>query len=242
MVQYGQMPQKFYRRLPEQSHLMKTTKVYFISGLGADSRVFKRIEVPDFCEVVHLDWIPPSENESLQSYAKRLAKDINSVHPFALVGLSMGGMIASEIASRLSPVITILISSAPVSDQLPGYFRILSSFRFNKIIPISLIKSLVILRWLFSTENEEDKLILKQVIKDSDPGFIRWALEAIPKWKKEKLTAPYIHIHGTKDKVLPIRFTKATHIIRDGGHIMVLNRAAEINLILQKILTEARGG
>jgi pimeloyl-ACP methyl ester carboxylesterase len=220
---------------------MKTTKVYFISGLGADRRVFKRIEVPDFCEVVYLDWITPRENESLQSYAERLAKDINSIQPFALVGLSMGGMIASEIASRLSPVITILISSAPVSNQLPGYFRKLSSFRFSKVMPISLLKSLAILRWLISTENEEDKYILKQIIKDSDPIFIRWALEAIPNWKKEKLPIPYIHIHGTNDKVLPIRFTKATHIIRDGGHIMVLNRAAEINLILQRTLEEAAG-
>ncbi len=220
---------------------MKTTKVYFISGLGADRRVFNRIEVPDFCETVYLDWISPLENESLQSYAERLAENINNIQPFALVGLSMGGMIASEIASRLNPVITILISSAPVSDQLPGYFRKLSSLRFSKVLPISLLKSLAILRWLVSTENEEDKYILKQVIKDSDPIFIRWALEAIPNWKKEKLPTPYIHIHGSKDKVLPIRFTKATHIIRDGGHIMVLNRAAEINLILQKTLKEAAG-
>jgi pimeloyl-ACP methyl ester carboxylesterase len=220
---------------------MKTTKVYFISGLGADRRVFNRIEVPGFCEPVYLDWISPMENESLQSYAERLGENINSIQPFALVGLSLGGMIASEIASRLSPVITILISSAPVSDQLPGYFRKLYSVHLSKVLPISLLKSLAILRWLVSTENEEDKYILKQIIKDSDPIFIRWALEAIPNWKKEKLPTPFIHIHGTMDKVLPIRFTKATHIIRDGGHIMVLNRAAEINLILQKTLMEAAG-
>ncbi|RYD69520.1 MAG: hypothetical protein EOP53_27030, partial [Sphingobacteriales bacterium] len=64
-------------------------KVYFISGLAADCRVFKRIQLPAGFESVYLDWIPPLPNESLQSYAMRMAESIDTNEPFALVGLSM---------------------------------------------------------------------------------------------------------------------------------------------------------
>src|SRR6266487_4519719 len=97
-------------------------KVYFISGLAADKRVFKHIQLPPGFEAVHLDWISPQKDESLANYALRLADNINRNEPFALVGLSFGGMLATEIAKRYHPAATILISSVPVSTQLPGYY------------------------------------------------------------------------------------------------------------------------
>ncbi len=66
-------------------------KVYFISGLAADKRVFKYISLPTGCEAVHLDWITPQKDDTLPSYALRLASAINRDEPFALVGLSFGG-------------------------------------------------------------------------------------------------------------------------------------------------------
>src|SRR5450432_3539489 len=99
-------------------------KVYFISGLAADSRVFKYIQLPAHCEAVFLEWITPIKNESLQNYSMRLAERIDMNEPFSIIGLSMGGMMASEIACRLSPAATILISSVPSSKHLPFYFKI----------------------------------------------------------------------------------------------------------------------
>src|SRR6478752_103643 len=98
-------------------------KVYFISGLAADSRVFHHIRLAEEHEMVHLQWIEPVVNETLGSYAERLAEKIDTAEPFALVGLSMGGMIAAEIAQTYKPVSTILISSIPCSLHLPTYFK-----------------------------------------------------------------------------------------------------------------------
>ncbi len=61
-------------------------------------------------------------------------------------------------------------------------------------------------------------------------------MDAILKWKSEKLNSTYTHIHGTKDEVLPMRFTRPTHIISKGGHLMVMNRAGEINAVLRQVL------
>jgi pimeloyl-ACP methyl ester carboxylesterase len=211
-------------------------KVYFISGLAADSRVFRNIQLPVHCEAVFIDWIAPEKNESLQNYSLRLAQKIDTSGPFAIIGLSMGGMITTEIIKLYNPVVAVLISSIPSSKQLPGYFKVAGSLRLHKIVPISLVKSMSVLKRLFTTETPEDKIILRQIVKDSDTNFIRWAMGAILNWNSETLPSSYIHIHGSKDEVLPLRLTKPTHVISKAGHLMVMSRAAEINAILLEVL------
>ena len=211
-------------------------KVYFISGLAADRRVFKYIEVPGDYEIVHLDWIEPIQNETLSSYALRLAEKINTHETFALVGLSMGGMIAVEISRHFHPIHTILISSVPSSEQLPTYFKWAAKINLHKLVPVSMVKSASIIKRLFTAETPEDKIILKQIIRESDPKFIKWAMGAILKWKGKELPASYIHIHGTRDELLPMRYTRPTHSIQKGGHLMVLNHSSEINKILKEVL------
>ena len=211
-------------------------KVYFISGLAADRRVFKHIRLPEGFEIIHLDWIQPKKNESLASYALRLAEKIETKEKFALVGLSMGGMIASEIAKKYKPVITILLSSVPTYKQFPAVFKIAYQTKLHKIIPTSLLKSVSIIKHFFSAEDPKDKIVLRQIVKDSDKVFIRWALGAIFQWKNEDIPDSLWHIHGTNDKVLPIRNTKPTHTIKKGGHLMVMSRAGELNKIIGPLL------
>jgi pimeloyl-ACP methyl ester carboxylesterase len=215
-------------------------KVYFISGLAADSRVFKYIQLPANCEAVFLEWIPPVKNESLQNYSLRLAEKIDVNEPFSIVGLSMGGMMASEIASRMNPVITILISSVPSSKHLPFYFKAANALKLHKAVPISLVKSAAVVKRFFTAETDDDKEMVKQIIKDSDNYFIRWAMGAILNWKSEGIPDSYIHIHGTKDAVLPMRFTKPTHVIKKAGHLMIMTNADEINKILAETLSSHR--
>jgi pimeloyl-ACP methyl ester carboxylesterase len=74
------------------------------------------------------------------------------------------------------------------------------------------------------------------MIRESDDSFIRWAMNAISTWQSIEAPSSRIHIHGTRDMILPIRYTKPTHIIAKAGHLMIMNRAKEINQILEKIL------
>ena len=211
-------------------------KVYFISGLAADRRIFKNIRLHDEFDIVHLDWIPPLQNEDLRHYALRLAERIDTNEEFALVGLSMGGMIAVEIANHLPVHSTIIISSVPLSSHLPFYFRLGARLYIHKFIPIRLLKNAAIAKRLFTTETKEDKTILKQIIRESDPVFIKWALTAILEWDNRKIPENLVHIHGSRDEILLMRFTKPTHVITKAGHLMVVNRSEEINEILKAVL------
>ena len=211
-------------------------KVYFISGMAADKRVFRHIQLPQGFEAVFVDWITPQKEESLPAYALRLANNIDITQSFALVGLSFGGMLATEIAKQYQPAATILISSVPVSSHLPGYFRMAAKMNLHKIVPISLLKSSAAAKRFFTAERSEDKKLLWQIINESDTGLIRWSMHAILNWQNDTIPQPVWHIHGTRDEVLPIRYTQPTHTIDKGGHMLVMTRPDAVNEILSNVL------
>jgi len=213
-------------------------KVYFISGLGADRRVFSYIQLPEHCHPVFLDWLKPGPKESLETYAMKMAGSIDTAEPFALVGLSIGGMMVSEIAKIYPPLITVLISSVPVYSQLPPYFKMAAGVRLHKLIPPFIYQSASMTLRFFSPESAEIKALLMQIVRESDPDFIRWGIQAVPEWKNQRLPDPYVHIHGTNDIVLPIRYTKPTHVIQGAGHLLVMNNAASVNTILKDVFSK----
>lgn len=207
-----------------------TERIYFISGLGADRRVFKKLVFPPDFELVYLDWIAPQANESLEDYAGRLALKIDTSTPFYLVGLSFGGMLATEIAKKLHPIHTFLISSSPVFKGLPWYYRMAGSLRLQKLLPVGLLKkgNGIGLKFLGAT-TEKERMLLKQLIVDSDPAFMKWALTCILTWRNKERPGNLTHIHGSADHILPIRYYKPDIVIKNGGHFMVYANAKEIS-------------
>ncbi|MEJ0107023.1 MAG: alpha/beta hydrolase [Bacteroidota bacterium] len=212
-------------------------KAYFISGLGADKKAFYKLRLPAGYEPVYLDWITPQNNESLKEYAKRFSSFVNDHEEFILIGLSFGGMIASEIARIKAPRKLILLSSVAASDEMPWYFRMAGKFRVQRIIPVAVYKRATLLNHFMGSKNKDDRAMVMSFVRQTDPGFIRWSINAILEWRQHEPLNNIIHIHGNKDRLLPVRYTNASHTIADGRHLMVLNKAAEINKILQEVLS-----
>jgi pimeloyl-ACP methyl ester carboxylesterase len=211
-------------------------KAYFISGLGADKRAFYKISLPSSYQAVYLDWIQPLKGETLAEYAVRFSKLIDNSQPFILVGLSFGGMLASELTKIVAPEKLIIISSLSNFNELPWYFRIAGKLRLQRIIPVALFKQLTLLNCLMSPRSQQEKTMISEYVKKTDPGFIRWSLDAILNWTNHERYPAAIHVHGGKDHLLPCRFVKADHVIPDGGHLMVLNKSNELNQLLTQIL------
>ena len=92
---------------------MKT--VYVFSGLGADERVFHKIDFSSY-DVHFIKWITPKKNESIESYALRLTLQITKPLP-VLIGLSFGGMMAVEVAKHIATEKIVLISSAKSKNK-----------------------------------------------------------------------------------------------------------------------------
>jgi hypothetical protein len=65
---------------------------------------------------------------------------------------------------------------------------------------------------------------------------VAWAIHTIARWKNEWEPRSFFHIHGGRDGIFPIRLVQPTHVIPDGGHLMVYNRADQVSRVLRDIL------
>lgn len=211
-------------------------RAYFISGLGADSRAFSQLRLPETIEPVYLEWIKPLDNEDLAMYSKRLAAGIDDSQPFMLIGLSMGGMVAVEMSKFLKPEKLIIISSVPTHEWFPKRLKLAGKLKLFAFIPVSWLKSGSMLKRIFFGETPEAKRLIKDMIRDSDPLFIKWALKAISLWKNTSLPPSLTHIHGEKDEIFPIRYCKPDFVIPGGAHLMIVTQANEISRILASLL------
>jgi pimeloyl-ACP methyl ester carboxylesterase len=214
--------------------------VYFISGLGADRRAFEKISLPQRFSVHYLDWIKNRKGESLNGYAKRLAASVDTTQPFAIVGLSMGGMIASAMSQFLHPSKTILISSVGCTKEFPPLLKLARLTQIHRLIPAFLFqKPNGLAHLLFGARSKNEKRIMNHLISTSDPGFVKWSIGAILSWENKVRPGSLYHIHGSNDKILPLQYTKPDVVVKGGSHFMVWTRGGEVSRLLAEALGAA---
>ena len=211
--------------------------VYFISGLGADRRVFSRLEMPVSITVKYIDWIEPLEKESLHQYCVRLSEQIQGEDDTVLVGLSFGGMVAIEMENIVHPKQIIIISSIATRDELPYYFRVIRTLRLHKAISVALMKRMVpIAHWYFNARTKKEKTMLQSYLQTVSSRYLRWSINEVLNWKNQHRPPNLFHIHGTADRTFPFRYTHADVLVKDGGHLMVYDKAKEVNEIIKRRL------
>ena len=211
-------------------NILKPT-IYIISGLGADKRMFQNFSFEGY-NVIHIDWIFPLENETLQNYALRISENIKDEKAF-LSGLSFGGIISVEISKIKKFKKVFLLSSAKTKFEIPFYYRFLGKLNLLRIIPSSILKRLNSLTYLvFGAKTNFEKNLLKNIIKNTDKHFLKWALHQIMNWKNENYSENIVHIQGDSDLILPHNFIKYDYLIKGGTHFMTLNQSKEIETII----------
>jgi pimeloyl-ACP methyl ester carboxylesterase len=211
-------------------------KIYVFSGLGADERVFSKI---DFGQNVtsYINWIVPLKDEAIENYALRISSQITEKLP-VLVGISFGGIMAQEVAKLIDYQRLILLASIESKSELPWYLRLIGLFKFDIILPAFILKSHnFITNWAFGINSKENKILLKAILADTNPVFLKWAIRKILSWQQTEKLKNTLCIHGTEDRILPIIASKKYDFkVEDGGHFFTLTHASEINDILKNEL------
>jgi pimeloyl-ACP methyl ester carboxylesterase len=211
-------------------------KVYLIAGLGADKRLFNNINLPGY-EMIHVDWFLPDKSDTLTDYAEKIINQYYIETDDVVLGDSLGGMLAVEVGKKLSLKKTIVISSIKTSDEAPWYFTVFRRLPVYKIIPDFLFTSMgFMIKVVFGKMHQEDLALFKSMLANSSPAFMRWAMHAVLTWKNYEIPINTVHITGDKDMVFSHKRIKNATIIPGGTHIMVFDRAKELNEILQKII------
>ena len=214
--------------------------LYFISGLGADKRVFQKLIIPESFIIHYVEWIPVFPEESLSQYCEKLITQINRTEPFILIGLSFGGIIAIEMSKQVKPVQTILISSISRPEEAGRVYTFLGKLQIQRIIPIRfLLTPSPLLFRLFGAHTKGEQTLLKQILADTDPDFFRWSLNRMFSWKNDWKPERLLHIHGTGDRILPYNDRMQAIKVIGGEHLMVYSRSEEISRLLQRHLLQA---
>lgn len=214
------------------------TTLYLFPGQGSDARLFKNLVIDTSrFELHYFEYETPDKKESLKAYAYRFIAEIDTTKPFSLLGVSMGGMICSELCDTLQPDKTIIISSAKQRKELPARYRFQSIIPLYRLFPKrALLGGAKIMQPIVEPDRNKHKETFKAMLNAKDPLYMKRSIGMIMNWEKQTYSEGIIHIHGDADHTIPIRNIEADYIIESGSHMMTLTNSDAINKILCELL------
>ena len=214
--------------------------VYLIPGLGADRRLFNNLELAGH-QVEYLDWPEMPEDSTLADYAKALSIKVDPVLPHALVGVSMGGMVAEELALMTKPVTTVLISSWKGPQEMPPVVRALRGTHAERILtPVVLRRMLPLVRWQMGLSSDADIALFDGFIADTALHQLKVQIAAVLDWEGVPRPAEgLVHIHGDNDRLMPLEHIASPSVVPDGGHFMVFNKGGTVSRMVLDALAGA---
>lgn len=216
------------------------SRVYLIPGQGSDYRIYKNLQLEEQFDTIHIHYITPLPLESMQDYAIRLCAQIDTTTPFYIIGVSLGGMLATEMYDMVHPEKIIVISSATNATEIPNMYQFFNHYPLHRYIPASIFKySTFIMQPLFEPDRKMERTTCNAMINEKELVFIKRATEMIVGWQRtpeDNTGKNIIHIHGDQDNTLPLSNISSEYIIQGGSHMMVLTRGAEISAIINSEL------
>ena len=211
--------------------------VYLLTGQGGDERLFNNFELGPAYELRHINYFTPEKGLTMRQFAEALAIQIDQSRPYIIIGVSLGGMLATEMNSFLNPEKTIIISSAKTRMELPRRLRFQSKIPLYKLVSSNMAwRGAKILQPLVEPDRNKEKETFKKMLEDKDPLFLRRTITMIMQWDRVVLQEDIIHIHGDNDKTIPIRNVKYDYLVPNGSHMITLTRGTEISKLVNEIL------
>lgn len=215
---------------------MKKRHLYFFPGLGASPKIFEHISLSKEIFEVHLmEWkIPTSVNESIEDYAKRMCSEVHHKHPI-LVGVSFGGILVQEMSKIIDVEKVIIVSSIKSHHELPTRLRLIRDTKAYKLFPIKVIENIEeYTKYFLGDFLKKRAELYKMYLSVRNPIYMQWAIHNVLHWKQENSNKNLVHIHGLDDTVFPVKSIKEYIPVKNGTHVMILNKAKTISRLIQE--------
>ncbi len=219
------------------SFSQQKTRAYLFAGEGSDERIFSKIKLDSSFETVSINFPVPGKRTSMTDYSRIISKQIDTSGPYIFIGVSLGGMICTELADYMKPEKIIIISSAKCRSVLPSRYKFMKILPLNKLIPKSVVKfEGRVLQPIVEPDRNKNKATFKSMMKNKNKTFMKRTVNMIINWDRQVYSDKIVHIHGTNDHTLPIKNIKTNYIIKNGSHMITLTRGDEINTLINSIL------
>jgi len=241
--------------------------VLLIHGLGSSQRDWEA-QIPDFAprhRVVTFDQrghgksAPVSMPYTMRDLASDAAAVIRAhgAAPCHVVGLSLGGMVAFQLALDEPGLVRslVIVNSGPevVPRAVKEHVAVLLRRVLSRLLPMRWLGALLSRR-LFPHEHHEAQRaeFVARFAENHKPSYFR-AVSAILGWsvadRLEALAQPALVVSGDRDYTPPARkrqyverLPRATmEIVRDSGHATPVDQPAEFNRIVLEFLGRVDG-
>ncbi|GAA3516437.1 alpha/beta hydrolase [Aquimarina addita] len=217
----------------------EVTHVYFVPGMAADVSIFEYINLPNDKYQVHtIPWKIPIKDENIQVYAKRMCKEVFHEN-CVLIGVSFGGIVAQEMSRFLDVKKLIIISSIKSKHELPSRLKVMGKIKAYKILPTFIISKID--NWeklAFGDFAKKRAVMYQRYLSVNDKNYLDWSIKNIVCWDQEEVIEGIVHIHGDKDIIFPIQNIENCIKVKNGTHVMIVNRAKWFNAHLPEIIEE----
>lgn len=218
---------------------MSKIPVYFMPGMAASSTIFEKIDLPkDVFEVYLLEWMLPEKTETLQHYAKRMAKKVKHENA-VLIGISFGGVLVQEMNNYLKLRKLIIISSVKTTSELPRRMIIAKTTKAYKLLPTSWMQDVEKLaKYAFGETLKKKLKLYEKYLHRREKEYLDWAIEQMVCWENHEIIPNIIHIHGDQDEVFPTKHISNFIPVKDGTHAMIVSKYRWFNTNLPNIIVQ----
>ena len=202
-------------------------KVIFLHGLGQDEHSWKKVQEALVDVPTESLALFPRGNESYQEIRQATLQHLQAQNqPFILVGLSLGGLLALDLADQALPHLKGLILSGTQYNLADNFLYRLQILVF-KLIPKS----------VFSKQGADKEQMLRILTELRKVNLTE---------KVKKIKLPSLLVCGSKDKpnlkaayeLNKLLKGSQLHIIEKGGHTLNSQEPETFAQIIEKFLHE----
>jgi pimeloyl-ACP methyl ester carboxylesterase len=218
------------------------SEILLLPGMANDRRLFDGLtDSVGFTVPPWPEWRP---TDTLQSFAARLASSLTGP-PDVVGGASFGGMVALEMAAVLRPRAVVLLGSARSPDAIAAPLRRLGGAAawlpgrafhpraFRAALPLLLRKR--------STLDDAQRARVRAMWESVSGPFLKWSCRAVLAWRPTDHDVPVFHLHGDRDRLIPIEGVRPTEVLRGAGHLFPITHPAEVAAFIRRITMTPRG-
>ncbi|WP_452223396.1 alpha/beta hydrolase [Lacinutrix chionoecetis] len=215
--------------------------VYLMPGMAANPSIFDNISLPENLFKTHkLHWEIPLKNETLSDYALRMTKKIKHDN-VVLLGVSFGGILVQEMSKHIKLRKLFVVSSVKTKHELPKRFKVLKATRAYKLLPTQLAGNIDLLaKFAFGDLIKRRIDLYKKYLSVNDKYYLDWSISQVINWNQTEIIPEAIHIHGEKDIVFPHHCLGDCITIKNGTHIMIIDKYKWFNENLPKLILEEK--
>lgn len=197
--------------------------IHVYPGMGATASMYGPRWKEEIPGMFH-DWPEWCGETSISALAERMVHEHQIEDGDIVVGSSLGGIVAGEIAKLKQLQLVVLLGSAARKEEIQRILKLLHPL--VDVSPLTFIRACA------------GKLPgdLMEMFSQSDPRFMRAMTKAVFRWDGIHPSTRLIRIHGRYDRVIPPPATIDRLIA--GGHLIAMTHPEECIRQLKELIPD----